>query len=127
MSDDDRASGGLVRRMGPVHRRVERLLLRGSQSGNAHFQGMCRELYGHRDWLWTHLREEGVEPTKNAGERALRHAVIWRKLPFGARNAHGSRSEETMLTMIETCRQQHRNTLVFATAAVRSVIPWLQV
>ena len=26
---------------------------------------------------------EGIEPTNNAGERSLRHAVIWRKLSFG--------------------------------------------
>jgi hypothetical protein len=27
--------------------------------------------------------EQEVEPTNNASERALRHAVIWRKLSFG--------------------------------------------
>ena len=37
---------------------------------------MCRELYDHRDWLWTFVRVEGVEPTNNASERALRHAII---------------------------------------------------
>ena len=29
--------------------------------------------------LWTFARVEGVEPTNNAAERALRTAVIWRK------------------------------------------------
>ena len=33
--------------------------------------GMCRELHEHREWLWTFVRCEGVEPTNNAGERAL--------------------------------------------------------
>ena len=69
-----------VRRMGPVRRKVECLLLRGSQSGNPDVRGTCRELYEHRQWLWMFLRYEGVEPTNNAGERSLRHAVIWRKL-----------------------------------------------
>ena len=110
----------LVRRMGPVRRKVERLLLRGMQSGNKDVCGTCRELYEHRERLWAFLRYEGVEPTNNAGERSLRHAVIWRKLSFGTQSARGSRFVETMLTVIETCRQQGRNAFSFLSAAVES-------
>jgi hypothetical protein len=53
----------------------------------------------------TVLHHEGVAPTNNAGERALRHAVIWRKLSFGTQSAAGSRFVETMLTVSETCHQ----------------------
>jgi len=109
-----------VRRMAPVRREVERLLLRGIASGNKSLVGMCRELHEHRDWLWTFVRCEGVEPTNNAGERALRHAVIWRKLSFGTQSTAGSRFVETMLTVIETCRQQHRNAFEYLTAAVQA-------
>jgi transposase len=109
-----------VRRMAPVRREVERLLLRGIGSGNNSVVGMCEELHEHRDWLWTFVRCEGVEPTNNAGERALRHAVIWRKLCFGTQSAAGSRFVETLLTVIETCRQQHRNTFEYLTAAVEA-------
>lgn len=109
-----------VRRMAPVRREVERLLLRGVQSGNASLVGMCRELHEHRAWLWTFLRQEGVEPTNNAGERALRHAVIWRKLSFGTQSAGGSRFVETMLSVIETCRQQRRNAFDYLTTAIQS-------
>jgi transposase len=66
------------------------------------------------------LRHEGVEPTNNAGERSLRHAVIWRKLSFGTQSASGSRFVETMLTVIETCRQQGRNVFAFVTHAVKA-------
>ena len=110
----------MLRRMGPVRRKVEALLLRGTQSGNADVRGTCRELYEHRQWLWTFLRHEGVEPTNNAGERSLRHAVIWRKLSFGTQSAAGSRFVETMLTVIETCRQQGRNAFAFVTSAVEA-------
>lgn len=109
-----------IRRMAPVRREVERLLLRGAESGNASLVGMCRELHEHRDWLWAFVRCEGIEPTNNAGERALRHAVIWRKLSFGTQSAAGSRFVETMLTAIETCRQQRRSAFEFLTAAVHS-------
>ncbi len=110
----------LVRRMAPVRREVERLLLRGIESGNKSLVGMCRELYEHRDWLWMFVRCEGVEPTNNAGERALRHAVIWRKLSFGTQSAKGSRFVETMLSVIETCRQQGRPVFDYLTAAIHS-------
>lgn len=52
--------------------------------------GMCELLYQDRNWLWTFLNVKGVEPTNNASERALRPAVIWRKLSFGTQ----SRSDE---------------------------------
>ena len=110
----------LLRRMGPVRRRVERLLLGGMQRGGCTARGTCRELYEHREWLWTFLRHEDVEPTNNAGERSLRHAVIWRKLSFGTQSARGSRFVETMLTVVETCRQQGRSTFDFLTRAVEA-------
>jgi len=110
----------LLRRMGPVRRKVECLLLRGTESANPDARGTCRELYDHRQWLWMFLRHEGIEPTNNAGERSLRHAVIWRKLSFGTQSASGSRFVETMLTVIETCRQQRRNVFAFLTHAVEA-------
>ena len=108
------------RRMGPVRRRVEELLLCGTRCGHADTRGTCRELYEHRQWLWTFLHHEGVEPTNNAGERSLRHAVIWRKLSFGTQSANGSRFVETMLTVIETCRQQRRNAFAFLADAINA-------
>ena len=111
---------GLKRRMAPIRREVEGLLLRGAFSGNPRLVGMCGELYDHRQWLWTFLDHEGVEPTNNASERSLRHAVIWRKLSFGTQSDGGNRFVETMLTVIETCRQQSQNVLEFVTTAVQA-------
>jgi len=93
-------------------------LLRGAFSGNPRLYGMCQELCDHRSWLWQFVEVEGVEPTNNASERALRPAVIWRKLSFGTQSASGSRFVETMLTIVETCRQQSTNVFAFVTAAV---------
>jgi len=110
----------LQRRMAPIRRAVERLLLRGVNSGNRSLVGMCRELHEHRTWLWAFVCREGVEPTNNASERALRHAVIWRKLSFGTQSAAGSRFVETMLTVIETCRQQKRPVFDYLVEAVQA-------
>jgi transposase len=46
--------------------------------------------------------------------------VIWRKLSFGTQSERGSRFVETMLSVIETCRQQKRNVFAFVTAAVEA-------
>ena len=111
---------GMKRLMTPIREEIEALLLRGTFSGNGRLVGMCNELYDHRQWLWTFLDHEDVEITNNGSERALRHAVIWRKLSFGTQSASGSRFVETMLTVIETCRQQGRNTFTFVADAVHA-------
>jgi transposase len=80
--------------------------------------GMCAHMFARFDSLWTFLDHTGVEPTNNASERALRHAVIWRKLSFGTQSESGSRFMERTLSVIETCRQQGRSTLRFITEAV---------
>lgn len=93
------------------------MLLRGHGAA-AH--GMCRELFDHRAWLWTFVEIEGVEPTDNASERALRPAVIWRKLSFGTQSAAGSRFMETILTVIETSHRQSRSSFDYLTAALQA-------
>jgi transposase len=110
----------MQRLMKPIRQKTEGFLLRGRFSGNPRIKGMCRELYTHRDWLWTFLEVEGVEPTNNASERALRHAVIWRKLSFGTQSAHGSRFVATILTVVETCRQQSRSVFEYLTTAMNA-------
>ena len=54
--------------------------------------------------LWTFVVEKGVDPTNNRAERALRFAVLWRKLMQGTYNAKGDRWVERILSLRETCR-----------------------
>lgn len=107
---------GFQRLMKPIRQEIDGLLLRGAFGGI----GMAEELSNHRDWLWTFVDVEGVEPTNNASERALRHAVIWRKLSFGTQSAAGSCFVETLLTVVETCRQQSRDVFTFVASAVEA-------
>lgn len=107
------------RRMQPIRANVDGCLLRGYYNGPTH--GFCKELWEHRERLWTFLDGvNGVEPTNNAAEQALRHAVIWRKLSFGTQSTAGSRFVERLLTVIETCRRQSRNVFTWLVAAIRS-------
>jgi len=106
------------RQMQPLRARVEEYLLRGYCDARVH--GFCKELWEHRERLWTFVEVEGVEPTNNGAEQALRHAVIWRKLSFGTQSAGGSRFVERLLTVIETCRRQDRNVFQWLVEAVQA-------
>ena len=59
---------------------------------------------------------QAFTPTNNAVERALRHAVIWRRISGGTDSMHGSRFVERMLTVVAACRQQGHNILDFLTS-----------
>jgi hypothetical protein len=43
----------------------------------------------------------------NEAERALRIAVIARRLSFGTRNEEGSAAYAASLSVVETCRRRH--------------------
>lgn len=108
--------------MTPLRREVERLLEAGSQCGVSQSEGTCREILKRRQALWTFVQVEGVEPTKNTAERSIRPGVQWRKSSFGTQSEAGSRFVESMLTVVTTLKQQHRNVLDYLTAAHEAVL-----
>ncbi|HEX2246578.1 MAG TPA: IS66 family transposase, partial [Arthrobacter sp.] len=116
------AHGTFARYMWPVRREVERLLAMGQRCGVPKTEGSCREILKLRQALWTFVRHEGVEPTNNAAERAIRPGVLWRKGSFGTQSAEGSRFVEAMMTVVATLKQQHRNVLDYVTAACEAAL-----
>ena len=90
---------------------VRSSLERGSHCACDKTAATCGELLRLWDCLWTFSRVSGVEPTNNAAERALRHAVIWRRISGGTDSEGGSRFVERMLSVVATCRQQKRGVL----------------
>jgi transposase len=63
--------------------------------------------------LWTFAAVDGVEPTNNPAERALRGPVIHRKLSLGTQSKHGERFAERALSAAATCRMQHRSLFTY--------------
>ena len=63
--------------------------------------------------LWTFVTVEGVEPTNNSAERALRGPVIYRKLSHGTQSEDGERFIERALSASVTCRLQHRSLFAY--------------
>jgi len=59
----------------PLMARVRTLLQEGVAGADTKAQGTCRNLLKREAALWTFVRVDGVEPTNNAAERALRPAA----------------------------------------------------
>ncbi len=106
------------RAMVPVRMRLRRLLALGIASEDRHARALGRDLLRLWPALWTFLRIEGVEPTNNRAEQALRAPVIGRKLCFGSQSGKGLRATERLLSVTQTCRQHQRNLLSYLTEAL---------
>lgn len=94
------------------------VLARGRVCGCAKAAALCKGLLEWEPALWAFVRVEGVEPTNNAAERALRPAVLWRKRSQGSRSDAGCRFVERMLTAVQTLRVQQRNVLAYLHDAI---------
>ena len=84
---------------------------------------MCKELPRPPSWaqsllktekgLWLWLEEEGLAISNNEAERALRHAVLWRKMCFEVESERGARFAERILTVVQSLCSQGRDTFTF--------------
>ena len=108
----------LRRALVPVRMRLARVLGRALACGAARPRALARDVLRLWDGLWTFAAHDGVEPTNNRAERALRGPVIWRKTSFGSGSGAGLRAAERLLTVGETCRQQGRNVLHYLADAL---------
>jgi transposase len=59
--------------------------------------------------LTTFLHKEEVDGTNNAAERALRPAVVMRKISGGSRSAEGARAWAILASVMRTAQQQGRD------------------
>lgn len=80
----------------------------------------CRELLKLEPAMWLFVRVEGIEPTNNAAERAIRPAVLWRKNSFGTQSAEGSLFVARILTVVMTLRSQQRGLLDYMVQACQA-------
>jgi transposase len=83
-------------------------------------RGMARNLLKLWPALWTFADHPGVQPTNNHAERALRGAVIYRKLSLGSQSDGGERRIERLLSAHTTCRLQRRSLHAYLIDAIRA-------
>lgn len=79
---------------------------------------LARVFFLQTEKLFEFVRREGVEPTNNRAERALRMAVQWRKICFGNRSQKGEEAVSRLLTVFQTCKIQSRNSFEYIAKAI---------
>jgi transposase len=72
-------------------------------------RGLAKNLLKLWPGLWTFTTVKGVTPTNNHAERALRSAVIYRKLSLGSQSEDGETRIARLLSAHTTCRLQARS------------------
>jgi transposase len=70
--------------------------------------------------IFVFVHHEGVSPTNNAAEQALRKSVIFRKLSFGTEQKTGSQNLAVIMSVTETCRRVGRRPFDYITDAVKA-------
>ena len=105
-----------------IRQRIELLLKQGCGCYAPKVSGMCNEILLVEEAMWTFVSVEGVEPTNNFGERALRPSVLWRKSSFGTHSDAGSRFAERMMTVAVTLKLQRRNVFHYLVEASEAAL-----
>jgi transposase len=108
----------LLLRSIPIQKRIFSLAEQHLDSPHREVGNLARALFEHNERLFTFLEQEGVEPTNNSAERALRTGVQWRKICFGNRSARGELATARLLTVAETCELQKLSILAYLTSAI---------
>lgn len=124
----------LTAQLAPRRKQIKTLLEQcaaGTHIRTANFAAGLLEEY-EALWTFCDVPDLQIDPTNNAAELAVRHAVLQRRLQGGTQSDHGSRWIERIQSARETCRLQHRPILRYlidaATAAhhrlpVPSLVP----
>jgi hypothetical protein len=84
--------------------RADELLLRTTPPAGA--AKVAERIRKRRHWLFTFLDDPSLEATNNRAERALRPAVIARKLSCGNKTERGKETWEILTSLAATCHQR---------------------
>jgi len=76
----------------------------GERSQTPDLSRLCATVLDIWPTLWNFTEHPDAEATNNRAERAIRHAVLWRKTSNGTQTPEGERFVERILSIRETCR-----------------------
>jgi transposase len=123
--DNDNDLDWLREELTPLRERIKELLEQGARGRHEKTANFCQGLLDEYDALWTFcdVKDLDIPLTNNAAERALRHAVIMRRVQHGTQSEQGNRWIERIQSVRETLRLQDRpvlDYLIQAATAARS-------
>jgi len=93
----------------PILARLKRACILGENEEHSKLRSLAREILNDWDAVVAFVKNPNLPATNNDAERALRHAVISRRISFGTRTPEGSRSYAALLSVIETCRLRNQD------------------
>jgi transposase len=100
---------GGKRKCSPILARLKRACNLGSEENHSKLRALAKEILNDWDAVVAFVKNPGLPPTNNDAERALRHAVISRRISFGTRTTEGSMAYAALLSVIETCRLRNQD------------------
>jgi transposase len=92
----------------PVHDDLMDALEAGERGRTPELATLCANVLDLWPTLWNFTEHADIDATNNRAERAIRHAVLWRRTSTGTQTADGDRFVERILSIRETCRCQDR-------------------
>jgi len=93
----------------PVRARMGRLLRAGAACTVEKTARTCERILKSFRWMWTFSDTDGVEPTNNISEQAIRLPVCWRRTSFSSQSDEGLRFTERILSAVVTCARRGAN------------------
>jgi transposase len=91
--------------------RLKKLAHLASKAEHPKLKALAKEILNDWEAIVAFVTHPELPVTNNLAERALRHAVIARRIGFGTRSTEGSLAYAALLSVIETCR-------------LRAINPW---
>jgi transposase len=91
--------------------RLQKIAQLGTMAAHPKLKALAKEILNDWDAMVAFVTHPELSVTNNLAERALRHAVIARRIGFGTRSSEGSLAYAALLSVIETGR-------------LRSINPW---
>jgi len=88
----------------PILARLKKACNLGSKSDHSKLKSLAKEILNDWNAVVAFVKNPELPATNNEAERALRHAVIYRRITFGTRTSEGSRSYASFISVVETCR-----------------------
>lgn len=108
--------------------RVRGLLERGAgvrtreheRSERTRTKNSCKELLEVEPAMWLFLQKPEIGITNNEAERALRHAVLWRRVSFGSQSEAGAETVGRLLSVVMTVRRRGESVHKYLVEACRA-------
>ena len=92
--------------LNPIQARLKRACKLHRDHETEKIRALAREILNDWSAIVAFVTNHALPPTNNEAERALRLAVIARRLSFGTRTEEGSAAYAATLSVVETCRRR---------------------